>query len=308
MQLSPDVSQVLAGLMKQTARVRQDRKVWGLSLDALASHYDASAGTVLLYRRREGDLCKVRSVGEPEPWNDRLLLDFFHNRKPELATTVIMAPVREGDRVVGVLALRRDDPFRKGAGREMTEVLKVLGRWIGCRRDLVIRNAECATGNAILGHVGPRDVVYRVLHQFRRFMDYDHGSTVLGFTEEGTARVLARQVAWTGGKSSVVGRTIAVSPGDVPPGPGGSILTEGSSPLWNTLDGVREEGAPPKGSIMIGPLADDDGEVGLVEVSSTTASFFMDNDLDTLSRFLPYLAWCVRRLRGAPENTGGSHG
>ena len=308
MQLSPDVSQVLAGLMKRAAGVRQDRKIWGLSLDAFAAHYDASAGTVLLYRRREDDLHKVRSVGKPEPWNQRLLLDFFHNRKPELAATLVMAPVREGDRVVGVLALRRDDPFRRGAGREMTEVLKVLGRWIGCRRDLTIRSAECAIGRAILGNVGARDVTYRILHQFRRFIDYNHGSSVLGFVGGETARVLARQVAWTDGKSDLVGETIAIDSGDIPPGPGGSILTEGFARLWDTLEALREEGSPPKKSIMVGRLVDDEGEVGLVEVSSTTPCFFMDSDLGILSRFLPYLAWCVRRLKDVPENTGGSHG
>jgi hypothetical protein len=304
MQLSPDVSRVLAGLIKQVARVRQDRKIWALTLDALASHYGA-AGTVLLYRKREGDLYKVRSVGKQVRWDEQPLLDFFHNRKPELDATVVMAPVRLGNRVIGVLALARTDPFLRGAGREATEVLKVIGLWMGWRRDLALREAECATGRAILGRVAPKDVAYRILHQLRRFIDYNHGASVLGFAGEGSARVLARQIAWMEGRSDMVGKAVEIRWSSIPKGPGGSILREGVSPLWNELERVKEAEAPPKKSIMIVRLADDDGDVGLVDVSSTIPVFFLDNDLEVLSRFLPYLTWCVRRMADIPKETGG---
>lgn len=306
MQLSPDISQVLAGLIKQVAGVREHRKVWSLTLGALASHFEATAGAVFLHRRSRGDLHKVKSIGDCEAWQGQTLLDFFHNRKPELALNTIMAPVRVGGQVVGVLALERVGGFRKGVGREATEILKVLGYWAGCRRDLAEHLAECAVGKAILAHVRPKDITYRILHQLRRFMDYDHGSTVLCITGEVTGRVLARQVAWTKGRSDLVGRTVSVRRKDMPPGPDAVILNQATSQLWDSLDGAREDGSPPKRSIMIGCLIDEGERLGLVEVSSRRPGFFLDKDVATLTRFLPYLAWCVRCMRDNPESRGGS--
>jgi hypothetical protein len=149
--------------------------------------------------------------------------------------------------------------------------------------------------------VAPKDIVYRVLHQLRRFIAYDHGASVLGYSQEGGARVLARQVAWTGGRSDVVGNRVDIAPGDLPPGQDVSILTDEASSAWHALDGVREEGSPPKRSIMAGRLVDRDGEIGLVEISTTVPAFFLDNDVAALSRFLPYLAWCMRRMTDNPK-------
>lgn len=308
MQLPPDVSHVLAGLIKQVAGVREERKVWSLTLDALASHFEATAGAVLLQRRSSGNLYKVKSIGEGGIWRKDTLLAFFHNRKPDLDANTVMAPVRAGNRVVGVLALGRGRGFPMGAGRKATEILKVVGEWTACRRELAVERAGCAIGKAALGHVKPKDVAYRILHQLRRFIDYDHGATVLGSVDEATGRVLARQVAWTKGRSDLVGETVSIGWKDLPPGPDAAILTQTTSSLWDTLDRLREDGSPPKKSVMIGSLTDDGETPGLLEISSSTSDFFLDNDTATLSRFLPYLAWCVRSMKNIPESTGGSHG
>ncbi len=308
MQLSPDVSHVLAGLIKQMAGVREERKVWSLTLGALASHLEATAGAVLLHKRSSGDLYKVKSIGEGEIWRRDTLLDFFHNRKPELDANTVMAPVRVGNRVVGVLALGRAGGFRRGVGREATEILKCVGQLTGYRRELGVERAGCAIGKAALGHVKPKDVAYRILHQLRRFIDYDHGASVLGALDEATGCVLARQVAWTKGRSDLVGETVSIGWKDLPPGPDAAVLTQVSSSLWDTLDRLREDRSPPKKSIMIGPLTDDGERLGLIEISSSTSDFFLDNDTAILSRFLPYLTWCVRCMKDVPESTGGSHG
>jgi hypothetical protein len=308
MQLSPDVSQVLADLVKQTSRVREERKVWSLTLHAVALHFEATAGALFLYGRATGVLHKAKSVGGGHGWRGQTLLDFFHNRKPELPEQVIMAPVRVGRRVVGVLALERPSGFHKGAGKEVTEVLKVLGRWIGYRRDLAEQSAECGISRAILSCVRAKDVTYRILHQLRRFIDYDHGATVLGVANGLSGRVLARQVAWTKGRSGLVGSAVSLEWRELPPGPGVVILDQAASSLWASLEVVREDGSPPKKSIMIGCLVAQGERSGIVEVSSRHPGFFLDKDVTLLSRFLPYLAWCATRLREEPEITGGSNG
>jgi hypothetical protein len=276
-----------------------------LTLEALASYFKATSGAVFLYRRSTHGLYKVRSLAEGEARDTETLLEFYHNRKPELAPNVIMAPVRRASRVVGVLALRKESPFEPGAGKEATEILRVVGQWAGCRRDLALLHAECATAKAVLRDVTPKDVTYRVLHQLRRFIDYDHGATVIGLVDEGTGQVLARQVAWSKGRSDMVGQAFPVVWEDLPSPRNPAILACKSDRLWDSIGRIRESGSPEKESIMIAPLAEDGTRLGLVEVSSTSPGFFTPGDALVVSTFLPYLAWCVKHF---PENKGGSHG
>ena len=154
----------------------------------------------------------------------------------------------------------------------------------------------------------PKDVAYRMLHQLRRFIYYDHGATVLGALDEATGRVLARQVAWTKGRSDLVGEPVSIGWEDLPPGPDAAVLTQATSSLWVMLERLREDRSPPKKSIMIGSLTDDGERLGLIEISSSAADFFLDNDTATLSKFLPYLTWCLRCMKNIPESAGGSHG
>jgi hypothetical protein len=307
MQLSPDASSILAALVKQVVGVREERKVWALTLTALASHFDAAAGAVFIYRRSKDDLDKTKSIGGRETWPDEKLVAFFHNRRPELDADIIMAPVRRGNHVIGVLVLKSPKAFPRGAGKEMTEILRVVGGVVGHRSDLALTEAECAIGRAVLASVAPKDVAYRVLHRLRQFIAYDHGATLVGLTAEGRGRVLARQVAWTKGRSDLVGRTVQVGLKDAALGMTCSVLVPGASPLWDTLEPLRETGSPPKASILAGPLRDQGRLLGLVEVAGRRPGFFLERDIEILSRFLPYLAWSIKSINDVPEAKGGSH-
>jgi hypothetical protein len=307
MQLSSGAAHVSADLIKLVARVRDERKVWSLALHGLASHFDATAGALFLYKRSSGDLYKVKSIGDHRDLHHDTLLAFFHNRKPELAPETIMAPVRAGDLVVGVLALLREGAFRSGAGREATEILKRLGYWTGCRRQVSLERAECAIARTVIGRVRHKDIIYRILHQLRRFIDYDHGATVLLALDQGRGVVVARQVAWSKGRSEIVGRTVPFSWEDLPSISHPAVLTRSSS-LWDPLSRLIETSAPQIQSSLVGPLAHGDKVVGLTAIGSVRPGFFLDNDTGILSRFLPYLAWCAGCIRDNPERTGGSHG
>jgi hypothetical protein len=290
--------------MREITCVREERKAWSMTLVALASHFEATSGGLFLHLRSRDALHKVRSVSEGERWDEETLRAFFHYRKPELDDNTIMAPVRAGHRVIGVLALARERPFERGVGREATEALKVVGSWVGCQREIAGQRAECAVAKAALAGIKPKDLAYRILHQVRRFIDYNHGAAIIGIPEDGMGRILARQVAWGKGKSDLVGRTLPIEWKDVPAGKNPAILVPGAGPLWDALCALREEGSPPKQSIMICRLAGRGEDVGLVEVSSSVPGFFIEYDIGVLARYRPYLAWCARSLvqdRGSPH-------
>jgi GAF domain-containing protein len=305
MRLSPESSQVLAGLLREVADVREERKLWSMTLGALASRFGADSGAIFLYKRSMDGLYKVRSLREGETWDTERLYEFFHNRKPLLEATVIMAPVRAGQDVIGVLALGRKSPFDRGVGKEATEMLKAVGRWAGLRRQLAEQKAERAIANALLWGVAPRDVTYRILHELRRLVGYNHGATVVGIVDGDKGRVLARQAAWSKGKSDLVGREIPVNWARVSTASGPAIVTRADTIQVEPLFRLREKHAPEKRSIMVGPLEIDETLLGLVEVSSSIGDFFVETDKGKLARLLPYLAWCVdnfyRRTGGCDE-------
>jgi hypothetical protein len=213
-----------------------------------------------------------------------------------------MAPVRVGEDVVGVLVLVKDGPFEPGAGKTATEILRIVGTMLGQRRHMAVGESECEVGRAVLRGVGPKDITYRVFHQLRRFIDYDHGATLIERLDQGRGRVLARQVTWTSGRSDIVGKVVPFAWDDLEQAI--SVMSEPYQvpSLAETVGSAAEEGSPPKLSSMLGMLGPASEVIGCVEVSSRRRMFFVDKDTQILSRFVPYLTWCLKNLKDREED------
>ena len=296
MRLPSEASEVVTRLAKEIPAVRHERKAFALVLEGLASLLDSSKGTLFLYRRARAALYKVRSLSDEEAWDMDTVMRFYLNEKPDLPSDTIMAPVRAGQRVLGVVALSRPAGFEPGAGKIATEILRIAGRLLESRRRVALVEAEAAIGGAVLKRVRPKDIVYRIFHALRRFIDYDHGATLLAQATDGTGYIAARQTAWGGGKSGIVGETVDFPWEVLPASERAFVIAEPEAALVEVLAAIREEGSPPKRSMMVGALVEGGVHMGCVEVSSTRANFFVDNDTRVLSRFLPYLCWCLREL------------
>jgi hypothetical protein len=293
MRLSQEASEIVTRLAKQIPDVREERKAFALILDGLASLCDCTRGTLFLHRRRSDTLYKVRSLKDAETWDMKTVIEFYRNEKPELREDTIMAPVRAGEDVVGVVALARDGGFKRGAGKIATEILRIAGKMLGSRRHVALLETESAMAGAVLRGVAPKDVTYRIFHVLRRFIDYNHGATLLERVDDNTCRVVARQVAWTEGKSDIVGGTCPFPWQELFPESQGLVPSRDVVMTDYAFTHVREEGSPARLSVMVGPLVHLGHLIGCVEVSSTRANFFVDKDTLILSRFLPYLCWCL---------------
>jgi hypothetical protein len=291
---------MLAGLLKELATVHEERKALSIILKTTASVLGCECGTIFLHRRAKAGLHKVKSLRGAETWDIGVVESFYRNEKPGLPADVVMAPLRVGKHVVGVLALRKAGEFERGAGRVATEILKTAGSVLGWRKEIAYGTAENSVAQAALRGVAAKDIVYRVFHQLRRFIDYDHGGTLLEQTAEGSGRIVARQIAWTEGKSGIVGRHVAIPWSDIRVA-SPTITTAADRPdLWPSIVSMSEETAPPKRSALIGLVRCEAAVCGLIEVSSRRPDFFVDSDAEIFARFIPYVSWALSELRTQP--------
>jgi hypothetical protein len=295
MLLPPDAAQTLTRVLALIRRTKEERKILSLTLRGLASLFGCPRGAIYLYDRAGNTLRKACGIDAEGTWDLATVRSFYFNEKPALPPCLIMAPVRAGDSVIGVLALEADAPIRAGAGRTATAVLSLLGEALARRREIAMLEAETSIARAALRGGRPADVIYRILHEIRRTVDYDHGASVLRREGDG-ARVVARQVAWSKGRSDIVGRRYPLAWDGL--GLKVEGLTRAGGEVWAQISEVREASSPTKRSILLGPVADGSGAIGCVELSATRADFFVDMDAAILTRFLPYIRWCLIETAG----------
>jgi hypothetical protein len=300
MHLPSEASQAAVKILKAVSGAREDRKVFALVLQGLAGLYACEAGTIFTCRRATGELHKVTSLKAGETWDMKTVISFFINEKPFLPADTIMAPVRSGPEVIGVVALRKSAGFERGAGKTATEILKLVGGVLSVRREIAVSAADSSIARAALGDVSPKDVVYRALHQLRRFIDHSHGATVIAKSDNRTGTVVARQVAWTKGKSRIVGARLPIVWQGLSAGFVEVVSSSAHTSVWEALASVREDGSPPKRSMLVAPLRAGGDTIGCIELASTQADFFLDKDKAVLSRFLPYLSWCLTQIHSKP--------
>jgi len=295
MELPGAVASKLTRLVKEIAKTRTERKALALILRGVASTFEADAGALFVFRRASRCLYKACGLGEFS-WREETLRAFFHNEKPELPAELVMAPLRRGHRVIGVAALYRQDGFARGVGKLLTEALKVVGEVLGLRRRVEVSSSLDRLLRAASAGLRPKDLCYRLMHELRRFIDYDHGATLL-LEEDGRARIVARQIAWQKGKSDIIGRLVALESEHLSEG---TRLVTAKTPS-KILSDVRERESPPKGASLVGCLKVRDRVIGWLEIGSRYADFFLDIDHGILETFLPIAIWCAMRWKGESD-------
>lgn len=301
------VAQELVLVIKQICRspvfasgMGEEHTLLKLILRAIHNCFDCDASSLFLWKRSKSSLTKVCGIGDYE-WDDRFLVAFFHNQKPQLPEQIVMAPLRRGRMVAGVVALARKRGFQKGVGRIATEFLKITGCFLGMAEESRIQKMCFRLNQAISSGVNPKDVIYRIMHDLRKLIDYDHGATLLLRKDSFSGVVVARQVGWKKGKSEIVGRMIKIDWSDwfreV------RVIDEDQRLIESVTDLCEKDG-PLKKQSIVGFILDDDEPMGLFEIGSSQSDFFVDKDLRIVERFLPIVQICVRTMqRGLLQGT-----
>jgi hypothetical protein len=291
MRLSSEADRAIVEFLESSARMREDRKTYALILKLAAGMYDCPGGAVYAYKRASGTLHKLKSLGASDRWDPDTLAAFYENRRPRLESNVIMAPLRVGRQVSGVLALSRESGFPPGAGKELSRMLRVMGTVLGARRGRAVASAETAVARAMAKGLNHRDLLYRILHSLRRFIDYNHGATVLRQGPPGGSVIIARQVAWSAMKSDLVGSAVDLGP--IRSGPRVRILNSlrEAGEAGRVLISLSEKGAPPPASCVVAGLFP-----GFLVIASDREGFFAGEDVEIIGDFAPYVTRCIYEL------------
>ncbi len=284
---------IILEILRESSRTREDRKLFALLMRRIQKEYACESLAVFLNKRATGRLYKFKAIGKRYAWDETKIFEFFLNRKPEIEERIVMAPVRIGPVVVGVMAMRAEKPFARGVGKALTSLLHDFGAILEWRRKRGVIESQLRVVEAVLKPIPPKDIIYRILHTMRRFIDYDHSATLLEIVSARTVSVVARQVAWTKGKSRLIGRNYDLDL-DMIGLEKGAILSQDRIKNLG-FDLISETGAPPRGSSIV-ILVRGRNRRGLLEVSSTRENFFLEADLSIIARFQPYLGWCLDRL------------
>ncbi len=278
----------------------EERTLLNLALRSIHRSFQCDASSMFLWKRSRSILTKVCGNGD-YCWDSETLVAFFHNTKPHLPEDIVMAPVRRGENVIGVLALWKSDGFEKGVGKIATEFLRIFGCLLGLALQSRISNMCLRLNQAMSSSVSTKDILYRAMHDLRRLIDYDHGATLLLRNGASSGYVFARQVAWKKGKSDIVGRMIDID-WEAFGARTARLVRDG--PIMDLLKELSEEDAPAKKSSIVAFIFEGDEPIALFEIASARFDFFVDNDLMIVERFLPIVDVCAKSLK---NDRGGTN-
>jgi hypothetical protein len=97
-----------------------------------------------------------------------------------------------------------------------------------------------------------------------------------------------------------VGTTLPITWDKLAAGFLGPDKDSGDAAVRESLTAVREMDSPVKRSVLAEAVESESGIIGCIELGSTQTNFFLDKDKEILSRFLPYLSWCLLCIRTQP--------
>jgi len=253
------------------------------------------------------------------PWDMELLGRFFSNRRPEIPSTMLLAPLRRRERIWRVLGFRRSEqrPFGRDDVAVMNQVaatITELVHRIDRERNLEVRSK---IQRKIMEELRPKDLFYQILHGLRTLTGYDHSSALLVAGEGGEElQLVAEQIAWRKGKSEKIGMRLAFDP-DVR-----RVLLDGralgfdrDAGGWSEWSGReapgladlfdyndREGGAERErreSALLIAPIVSRDGVVGVLKIAACHRGSLGPYEAGIVERFMPPVSVAIRNSHRA---------
>jgi signal transduction histidine kinase len=282
--------------------------------------FDASEGCVAVAPPDADEVAILFSLPRETTWDRFALAQFVRGDKVRFPEDEMIARIRRRGRKWGVLAVRASSAgFRWDARRALSAIASAATEVVARIDQERIREVRSRIDRKIMEQLRPKDLFYQILHGIRSLTDYDHSSALLMCDENLDAmEVVAEQIAWRKGKSTAVGRRLAID--DTVRGllrpetvygfhrtPTGWAEWEGrdAEPLAVLLDhgpavGADGDGtAPCEAAMICAPLVSRDAVLGVLKVAACGRGTLSDYETNLVSRFLPQVSVALQNSQRA---------
>ncbi|NQT82353.1 GAF domain-containing sensor histidine kinase [bacterium] len=299
-----------ARFVEKLERVKTNAKVYRFSLREIVRYFGATDGCIALHDRVSDRARITLRANQKVEWDLNLLADFIRNTKPQVPSNVILAPLRVKRRVVGLIGLKREEPFVKGDGRFLCRLADRVSAELTQREEVRLLTVRARISKEIMRGLRPKDVFYQLLDGLEDLLGYDHSAAIMILdTEKNAFVVQAEKITWGKRKSKVIGLELSTEPAV------NGFLVRSDSPLtfsrkdggrWGTggsphytdvsriLDYNKDSSLPPENSIICSPLRAKGRLVGLLKISSRLRDAFGPDDVEVVQEFLPQAEAAIR--------------
>ena len=299
-----------ARFVEKLERVKTNPKIFRFALREFVRFFEASDGCIALHDRGS-DRARVELHANQEgKWDLNLLADFINNRRPSVPRNVILAPLKVKKKVVGLIGLKREEPFLKGDGRFLCRLAARVSAELTEREEKRLLTVRARISKEILRGLRPKDVFYELLDGLEELLRYDHSAAIMILDGDKDAFVVqAEKITWQKRKSDVIGLELPTQPAV-----NGFLLNrrapltftrsvEGEWRAWGSpyyvsvlriMDYNKNSSVPAENSIICAPLRAKGQLLGLLKISSRVPKAFGPDDVQVVREFLPQAEAAIR--------------
>ena len=306
-------------------QVEDPIKLHKAALAEIARHLGADGGAVILRHPVSGALRTVARGGSESDWGEKEVRAFLDLERPTLPESEIMAPIMEGERPIGLMALRRRGaPFPPGTGRKLARLCRKLAHEAALREERRVNRIVDHIKDTTVRELRPKDLFYQILHGLRSLTRYDHSSAILIAEDEAARLVLhAEQIAWAKRKSDRIGRKVKV-PAELRPAlvrstairvlspaaargrdveaaaaRAGAPEASGAEALARLLRWGGRHREPAEGTILLAPLHHDGDLLGVLKIATVRAGALGPPEAAAVGRVVGHIATVIHNARRA---------
>jgi two-component system NtrC family sensor kinase len=299
-----------ARFVERLERVTAEAKLYRFALRETARFFGASEACVAL-RDRVADSARIEAeTKQKKTWDLNLFVDFIKNRRPAIPADLILAPLRVRTRIVGLIAIRREEQFAKGDGKFLCRLADRVSSELTAREELRLLTVRARISKDILRGLRPKDVLYKLLDGLEELLRYDQSAAILFLDGEKNAfKLRAEKITWRKAKSDQIGLELPSTakmnrlllksnePFIFTRSADGEWLVRGLPDYLDVvriLDYNRDRPVPLENSILCAALRSQGELLGLLKISSRVPEAFDEEDVRVVREFLPQANAAIR--------------
>ena len=209
------VYRFLAGLRAKLSEARDPEQAVRRAMRDTAGFFEAGGACLASVAGGQTEAQLDFLLADGREWDTRMLGRFFLAERPEIPSSILLAPLRRRERIWRVLGLRQGDTrlFVPDDVSTLNRIASTVSELIHRMDRDRIAEVRSRIQRKIMEELRPKDLFYQILHGLRTLTGYDHSSALLVTGESGEVlQLVAEQIAWRKSKSERVGLRLPISP------------------------------------------------------------------------------------------------